>query len=138
MSDTFSRFLDAQRRRLESTFNALAQKGENEAEGVPPELAEASSSIIANGGKRIRPMLVYMAARSVTTREADFALDHVACAIEIIHTYSLVHDDLPAMDDDDLRRGKPSLHKAYDEATAILVGDGRRHRPLSYWQPHRA
>ncbi len=54
--------------------------------------------------------------------------DPVACAIELIHTYSLIHDDLPAMDDDDLRRGKPSLHKAYDEATAILVGDGLQAR----------
>ena len=58
----------------------------------------------------------------------SIALDHAACAMELIHSYSLIHDDLPAMDDDDLRRGKPSLHKAFDEATAILVGDGLQAR----------
>jgi geranylgeranyl pyrophosphate synthase len=125
MSDTFSRFLDDQRHRFESTFIALTR---HEAERVPQELAEASVSVMANGGKRVRPMLVYLAAYGVTTEKADFALDHAASAIELIHTYSLIHDDLPAMDDDDLRRGKPSLHKAYDEATAILVGDGLQAR----------
>jgi geranylgeranyl pyrophosphate synthase len=81
------------------------------------------------GGKRIRPCLVYFAAQAVADSESlDSALDYAACAIELIHTYSLIHDDLPAMDDDDLRRGRPSLHKAYDEATAILVGDGLQAR----------
>ena len=74
-----------------------------------------------NGGKRIRPILVYASALATgaTVGAADFA----ALAVELIHSYSLVHDDLPAMDDDDLRRGKPTVHKAYDEATAVLVGD---------------
>ena len=73
------------------------------------------------GGKRIRPVLVYASAQAVggTLQAADAA----AAAVELIHAYSLVHDDLPAMDDDDLRRGKPTVHKAFDEATAILVGD---------------
>lgn len=73
------------------------------------------------GGKRIRPMLVYGSVLAVGG-ELDVA-NPAACAVELIHSYSLVHDDLPAMDDDDLRRGKATVHKAYDEATAILVGD---------------
>lgn len=74
------------------------------------------------GGKRIRPVLVYLAGELLNV--ALPVLDVIASAIELTHCYSLIHDDLPAMDDDDLRRGKPSCHKAYDEATAILVGDG--------------
>ncbi len=73
------------------------------------------------GGKRLRPLLVYLAGRSLGAE--DDALDAPAAAIELIHAYSLIHDDLPAMDDDDLRRGQPTVHKAYDEATAILAGD---------------
>jgi farnesyl diphosphate synthase len=74
------------------------------------------------GGKRIRPVLVYLAGDLLEVSLP--VLDVIAAAIELTHCYSLIHDDLPAMDDDDLRRGKPSCHKAYDEATAILVGDG--------------
>lgn len=86
-------------------------------------LHAAVSYSLANGGKRIRPMLCFAASEAIVTGVSD-ATSHAACALEIVHAYSLVHDDLPAMDDDDLRRGKPSLHKAYDDATAILVGDG--------------
>ncbi|RTE67271.1 geranyl transferase [Amphritea opalescens] len=75
-----------------------------------------------NGGKRVRPVLVYMANQLLDGNLAD--ADAAACAIECIHSYSLVHDDLPAMDDDALRRGKPTCHIAFDEATAILAGDG--------------
>ncbi len=74
-----------------------------------------------NGGKRVRPVLVYGAA--LATGGVLARADAPALAVELVHCYSLVHDDLPAMDDDDLRRGRPTLHKAYDEATAILVGD---------------
>lgn len=73
------------------------------------------------GGKRIRPVLVWAANLAVGGNEKQ--ADNAACAVELIHSYSLAHDDLPAMDDDDLRRGKPSLHRAFDDATAILVGD---------------
>lgn len=74
------------------------------------------------GGKRIRPLLVYLAGELI---DVDLkVLDVIAAAVELTHCYSLIHDDLPAMDNDDMRRGKPSCHKAYDEATAILVGDG--------------
>lgn len=78
-----------------------------------------------NGGKRVRAMLVYGAAQAVAGQPTatDNTLDAVACALECLHAYSLIHDDLPAMDDDDLRRGKPSCHIAFNEAVAILAGD---------------
>lgn len=84
-------------------------------------LQDAMSYSMLNGGKRVRPMLVYAAAQAVGASmvHADIA----AAAVEMIHAYSLVHDDLPAMDDDDLRRGKPTCHIQFDEATAILAGD---------------
>ena len=78
-------------------------------------------SVIGGGGKRIRPIMVYAAGKAMGV-DPDI-LDTPACAVEMIHTYSLIHDDLPAMDDDDLRRGQPTCHKAFDEATAILAGD---------------
>ncbi|MGY4533373.1 geranylgeranyl diphosphate synthase type II [Pseudomonas sp. TE3786] len=77
---------------------------------------------VINGGKRVRPLLVYAACEALGGK-AERA-DAAACAVELIHAYSLVHDDLPAMDDDDLRRGQPTTHKAFDEASAILAGDG--------------
>ncbi len=85
------------------------------------QLADATRYALLGGGKRIRGILVYAAAQLAGGDEAQ--ADVPACAIEMLHAYSLVHDDLPAMDDDDLRRGRPSCHKAYDEATAILAGD---------------
>jgi geranylgeranyl pyrophosphate synthase len=84
-------------------------------------LREAMRYSALNGGKRLRPMLVYLTGESLGASLAQ--LDAPAAAVELIHVYSLVHDDLPAMDDDDLRRGRPTCHRAYDEATAILVGD---------------
>lgn len=87
------------------------------------ELSQAMHYALAGGGKRIRPLLVFAGFRAVGTHTDHPALDNLACAIEAIHAYSLVHDDLPAMDDDDLRRGKPSCHIAFNEATAILAGD---------------
>lgn len=93
------------------------------------QLESAVAYALGAGGKRIRPCLVYATAQAVSQPDSTCAaLDHAACAIELIHTYSLLHDDLPAMDDDDLRRGKPTLHKVYDEATAILVGDALQAR----------
>ncbi|KEQ16886.1 (2E,6E)-farnesyl diphosphate synthase [Endozoicomonas numazuensis] len=88
---------------------------------VSVRLVEAMSYSVFNGGKRIRPILVYAASEAVGGQPAQ--ADPAACSVELIHAYSLVHDDLPAMDDDDLRRGKPTCHKAFDEATAILAGD---------------
>jgi len=89
----------------------------------PPEhnLAEAIRYSVMGGGKRIRPAMVYAAGEAMGV--ATDLLDIPACAVEMIHAYSLIHDDLPAMDDDDLRRGRPTCHKAFDEATAMLAGD---------------
>jgi farnesyl diphosphate synthase len=87
----------------------------------PTRLHEAQRYSVLGPGKRVRPALVYATACTLGLNEA--VVDDAACAVEFIHAYSLVHDDLPAMDDDDLRRGRPTCHKAFDEATAILVGD---------------
>jgi farnesyl diphosphate synthase len=84
-------------------------------------LAEAMRYSVLGAGKRLRPTLVYLTGEALGAPLAQ--LDAPAAAVELIHVYSLVHDDLPAMDDDDLRRGRPTCHRAYDEATAILVGD---------------
>jgi geranylgeranyl pyrophosphate synthase len=87
----------------------------------PASLHEAMRYAVLKGGKRIRPTLVYASGQAVGSHPE--LLDGPACAVEFLHAYSLVHDDLPAMDDDDLRRGKPSCHKAFGDATAILAGD---------------
>ncbi len=88
---------------------------------TPVRLHEAMRYAVLGDGKRFRPILLHAAGKLLGVPAE--CLDVPACAIELIHAYSLVHDDLPAMDDDDLRRGRPTCHKAYDEATAILVGD---------------
>ncbi len=89
----------------------------------PPEhnLAAAIRYSVMGGGKRIRPAMVYAAGEAIGV--STDLMDIPACAVEMIHAYSLIHDDLPAMDDDNLRRGRPTCHKAFDEATAILAGD---------------
>ena len=87
----------------------------------PQELHSAMRYATLGDGKRVRPVLVYAAGQALGVKPD--CLDGAACAVELIHAYSLVHDDLPAMDDDDLRRGRPTCHRAYDEATAILAGD---------------
>ena len=99
---------------------ALKSKMPTIADGVS-RLHEAMQYAVLGGGKRVRPALVYAAGEALGLKAA--ALDIPACAVELVHVHSLVHDDLPAMDDDDLRRGKPACHKAFDEATAILVGN---------------
>ncbi len=87
----------------------------------PQRLHEAMRYSVLNGGKRLRPSLVYAAGEAVGAEPNQ--LDAPACAVELIHAYSLIHDDMPAMDDDDLRRGRPTCHIAFDEATALLAGD---------------
>lgn len=91
------------------------------ADELPARLHAAMRYAALDGGKRVRPVLVYTTGTVLGVPLEQ--LDGPACAVELIHAYSLVHDDLPAMDDDDLRRGKPTCHKAFDEATAILAGD---------------
>ncbi len=104
--------------RLAALADARAGKG-------PARLIEAMRHALLGGGKRLRPALVLASCEAHGGDAADGSLAmRFAVALEAIHTYSLVHDDLPAMDDDDLRRGRPTVHKAFDEATAILVGDG--------------
>lgn len=89
--------------------------------GWPPQLAEAARYSLLGGGKRLRPTLVRLFTTSLGG-EPDAAVPG-AVAVEMVHTYSLIHDDLPCMDDDDLRRGRPTCHKVYGEAMAVLVGD---------------
>ena len=98
------------------------------AQTTPHRLHEAMRYAAQGGGKRIRPLLVYAAGQLGNNDESNESLDAAAVAIECIHAYSLVHDDLPCMDDDDLRRGRPTVHKAFDEATALLVGDALQTR----------
>jgi len=88
---------------------------------LPKKLHQAMHYCVLDGGKRMRPMLTYCAGQALDLPLE--VLDAPACAVEFIHVYSLIHDDLPAMDDDNLRRGKPTCHVAFDEATAILTGD---------------
>jgi farnesyl diphosphate synthase len=95
---------------------------------APKRLHDAMRYAVFNGGKRVRPLLVYAAGECLGVGEA--LLDAPAAAVELIHAFSLVHDDLPAMDDDDLRRGKPTLHRRFDEATAILAADALQ--PLAF------
>ena len=118
----FQEWLSAHSTRTESALESLLDSDQT----TPKRLHEAMRYAAQGGGKRIRPLLVY-AAGSLGDAKAE-ALDAAAVAIECIHAYSLVHDDLPCMDDDDLRRGRPTVHKAYDEATALLVGDALQTR----------
>lgn len=127
MSAALEPFLQQARQRCEQALPRLLGSDEP----IPGALAglyEATHYSLMSGGKRVRPMLVYTAAEALGADASHPALDHAACAIEMLHVYSLVHDDLPAMDDDDLRRGRPSCHRAFGEATAILVGDGLQAR----------
>ncbi len=113
----FRRFLSDCQLRVEGVLNRFLPAEQTH----PAALHGAMRYSILGGGKRVRPLLVYAAGQSLGADAA--ALDAAACAVECIHAYSLVHDDLPAMDDDALRRGKPTCHKAFGEATAILAGD---------------
>jgi len=110
-------FLEESRRLVDSALETHLPAESTE----PRTLHRAMRYSVFAGGKRIRPALV-IAAADLHGGQRDAVLP-AACAMEMIHTYSLIHDDLPAMDDDDLRRGRPSCHKAFDEATAILAGD---------------
>lgn len=114
--------IDTCQTRTEKLFNHYLN------ESPAPQLEKAMTYSVRNGGKRIRPLLVY--ATGLTLDGSLDTLDAPACAIEFIHAYSLIHDDLPAMDNADLRRGKPSCHKAYNEALAILAGDALQ--PLAF------
>ena len=88
---------------------------------APPLLRDAMSYSVFGAGKRVRPLLSYASGELLGV--ADYAIDAIAASVELVHTYSLVHDDLPAMDNDDLRRGRAATHRKFDEAIAILTGD---------------
>lgn len=103
---------------VEKALDALIPKAQISAHDV---LFSAARYSLLGGGKRLRPILALATAESLGASEISAM--STACALEMIHTYSLIHDDLPCMDNDDFRRGKPSLHRAYDEATAVLTGD---------------
>ena len=117
MSTSFADWMAATQARTEA---ALARHLPG-ADSIPHRLHEAMRYTTLGGGKRIRPLLAF-AAGELSGADAE-KLDIVACAVELIHAYSLVHDDLPCMDDDVLRRGRPTCHVEYDEPTALLVGD---------------
>lgn len=114
--------MERQLKRVSAVVDRALDRYLPRAEAVPRRLHEAARYAVFGGGKRLRPALAIWSCEANGGKARDVL--PAACALEMIHTYSLVHDDLPAMDDDDVRRGRPSCHKAYDEATAMLVGDG--------------
>jgi len=122
----FQEWISSRSQRTEAALDALLDSAQTN----PARLHEAMRYAAQGGGKRIRPLLVYAAGQlgNDSDAEKEAALDAAAVAIECIHAYSLVHDDLPCMDDDDLRRGRPTVHKAFDEPTALLVGDALQTR----------
>lgn len=108
-------YIQSNQKRIEAFLaDHILPKGDN-------SLHQAMRYCVLGGGKRFRPLLAYATGEAFNAN--PHTLDYIAAAVELVHAYSLAHDDLPAMDDDELRHGKPSLHKAYNEATAILVGD---------------
>ncbi|HEX5420523.1 MAG TPA: farnesyl diphosphate synthase [Gammaproteobacteria bacterium] len=114
---TFGERITRYRDRVNLRLEHILSMGES----VPRRLCEAMRYSVLGSGKRVRPLLVYASGELCRVEEA--ALDALAAGVELVHAYSLIHDDLPAMDDDDLRRGRPTTHRAFDEATAILTGD---------------
>ena len=124
LDDSFGKQLETWRLRMERALDRRLPAATEK----PARLHEAMRYSALGGGKRIRPALTF--ATALTLGLGEDQVEAVACAIELIHVYSLVHDDLPAMDDDDLRRGRPTVHKAYDEAIAVLVGDALQ--PLAF------
>jgi farnesyl diphosphate synthase len=122
--ESFVVHLDSWRERMERALGARLPA----ADKAPTRLHEAMRYSVLGGGKRVRAALLFATARTLGLTEDK--VEAAACALELVHAYSLVHDDLPAMDDDDLRRGRPTCHRAYDEATAVLVGDALQ--PLAF------
>jgi len=122
----FQEWLKVHSERVESALDRLLDSPQT----IPHRLHEAMRYAAQGGGKRIRPLLVYAAGQlgDQSSLSKTEMLDAAAVAVECIHAYSLVHDDMPCMDDDDLRRGRPTVHKAFDEATALLVGDALQTR----------
>ena len=119
---TAQEYSEASAKYLHAVESALDSIFETEGKSIFPKLKEAMRYSIQSGGKRLRPCLL-LSVCEMLGGDMEKALPF-ACAIEMIHTYSLIHDDLPCMDDDDMRRGRPSNHKVFGEAMAVLAGDG--------------
>src|SRR5262245_5572498 len=117
MEATFADFLHSRQAEIDARLDAALQPRD----GLPAQLLEAMRYSLLAPGKRLRPLLVLLANEACGASSADPW--PAACAVEMVHVYSLIHDDLPAMDDDDLRRGLPTCHKKFGEAAAILAGD---------------
>jgi len=117
MTDAFTEYAGALRARIDAALQQVIP------DTPASELAEAMRYSLTAGGKRIRPLLLFASYRAIAAEQEHPALETAACALEAIHAYSLIHDDLPAMDDDSLRRGRPTCHLAFNEALAILAGD---------------
>lgn len=116
MKREFQQYMATRREQVEAALDRYTARLD-----APPRLVEAMRYSLLAGGKRLRPILVIAASELFGLEAADVMPG--ACALEMIHTYSLIHDDLPCMDDDDLRRGRPTCHKVYGEAMAVLAGD---------------
>jgi geranylgeranyl pyrophosphate synthase len=119
-------FLEVRVPLFQARIERVLERALDIADGATPRLLDAMRYSTLAGGKRVRPVLVYATGEALGTPLE--LLDAPAAAVELIHVYSLVHDDLPAMDNDDLRRGRPTCHRAFDEATAILTGDALQAR----------
>lgn len=116
-TDLFLQEMNYRKQLIDSWLEQIMKKDDT----FPPVIHQAMRYAIFNGGKRLRPIMILEGARLAGANPEDIKM--IACAMEMIHSYSLVHDDLPAMDDDDLRRGKPTCHIVFGEANAILTGD---------------
>ncbi len=130
---SFTVYLERCRERVNHVLStqvgdARSEFSDSDSSALLDRLYEALRYSLLIGGKRVRPLLVYASAEAIRGNDDSDALDGIACALEFLHTYSLVHDDLPAMDDDALRRGNPTCHIRFDEATAILAGDALQAR----------
>ncbi|MCG6932261.1 MAG: polyprenyl synthetase family protein [Gallionella sp.] len=131
MQADFQRWISAQQTVLEGQLRGLLPN----AQAVPQRLHDAMRYAVLDGGKRVRPLLVFAAGELAGASEDRLVI--AAAAVELIHAYSLVHDDMPCMDNDVLRRGKPTCHVQYDEATALLVGDSLQTLAFQLLAEHR-
>ena len=132
MTQAFERWMAGVQARMEGALSAHLPP----ASALPARLHDAMRYAVLGGGKRVRPLLVFAAGEIVGAEPA--ALEIPAAAVEMIHAYSLVHDDLPCMDDDTLRRGRPTVHIEFDQATAMLAGDALQSRAFQLLAAHRA
>ena len=125
-TSTLTDWMQQRQQHIETVLSRVLPQASDTSSTSSAKLLDAMRYSTLGGGKRLRALLVYATGEALNASQQ--ALDPAACAVEMIHAYSLVHDDMPIMDDDDLRRGRPTCHKAYDDATALLVGDALQSR----------